>query len=152
MAIYTTTFDVPGDLEAIFEYLADFSNAASWDPGVPRATKLDDGPPKLGTRFDVAVSFLGTTSTLRYEITRHDPPHVLEFEARTGLMTSRDEISLVSTPKGVHVTYIARLELHGLLFAADPPLQFLFDRIASRARDGLVQALERISPRLAESA
>jgi hypothetical protein len=145
MAIYVTSFDVRGSADRIFDYVADFSNAASWDPGVPHAVKIGDHEPRLGTEFDIGVSFLGTVTTFRYEIARFDRPHIVEFEAQTRWMKSRDEISFLPLSDGVHVTYIARLELRPFLFAADPALQFAFDAIGDRARDGLKNALHQLA-------
>jgi hypothetical protein len=146
MAIYVTSFDVRGgSADRIFDYVADFSNAASWDPGVPHASKIGDDEPRLGTEFDIGVSVLGTATTFRYEITRFDRPNIVEFQAQTRWMKSRDEISFLPLSDGVHVTYIARLELSPLLLAADPALQFAFDAIGDRARDGLKNALQQLA-------
>ena len=43
MAHFVTTIGSPGSPEEVFEYLADFSSAAEWDPGVARAERLDEG-------------------------------------------------------------------------------------------------------------
>jgi hypothetical protein len=40
-----------------FGYLATFSNAAEWDPGVISAGQLDPGPVRPGTRFRLIVPF-----------------------------------------------------------------------------------------------
>jgi hypothetical protein len=145
MAIYVTSFDVAGPADEIFAYLADFSNAASWDPGVPHALKLGAGDPRLGTEFEIGVRFFGMTTSLRYEITRFDPSNIVEFQAETPWMKSRDEISFLPLTGGVHVIYIARLELRSFLFAADPALQLVFDVIGDRARDGLRTALRGLA-------
>ncbi len=141
MAVYVTSFDVEGDIQTAFDYLADFSNSEQWDPGVPRATKLGSGPPREGTTFEVDVSFLGTTTTMVYEIVRLERPNLIVLEASTSTLLSRDEISLIATPEGIHVTYNARLTLPTLLSPLDAGLQFVFNRIGDRARDGLIAGL-----------
>ena len=60
-------------------------------------------------------------------------------------MTSHDEIALLPMADGVHVTYIAKLSLRRFLFAAEPALQLAFDLIGDRARDGLQDALRKLS-------
>ena len=149
MAVYVTSFDTDGAVGATFDYLADFSNAADWDPGVANVTRLDTGKPRIGSRFDVEVSTLGTRQILRYEITRLERPFLITFEARTRILHSRDEIKLVPTSDGTHLTYNARLSLSPALRLADPALQLLFESIGSRARDGLAAALDIQVPALA---
>ena len=35
----------------VFDYMARFSNAAEWDPGVTEATEVDPGAPTLGSTY-----------------------------------------------------------------------------------------------------
>ena len=41
----------------VFDYVADFSNAAEWDPGIAEATKVTDGQVRMGSEFDVVALF-----------------------------------------------------------------------------------------------
>ena len=50
MARYIDAIDVPLGIEDAFDYLADFSRTAEWDPGVASASLLTGGPPRLGVR------------------------------------------------------------------------------------------------------
>jgi hypothetical protein len=59
MAHYHATVDSRRSARDTFEYLATFSNAAEWDPGVLAAEQLDPGPVRAGTRFRLVVPFLG---------------------------------------------------------------------------------------------
>lgn len=144
MALYMTSFDVAAAPEPAFDFLADFSNTRLWDPSVPQATRLDSGPIGLGSHFEVGVNFLGTTSSMTYEITRFDRPKILVLEATTPWLTSEDEIAFVETPRGLHVSYCARLTLAPLFRLGDPALQFLFEFSGDRSRDGLKEALANL--------
>jgi hypothetical protein len=42
-----------------FRYLATFSNAAEWDPGVLAGEQPDPGPVRAGSRFSLVVPSLG---------------------------------------------------------------------------------------------
>ena len=53
MARYVDAIDLPIPLEQAFDYLADFSRTAEWDPGVVEAERLTPGPPRRGSRFRV---------------------------------------------------------------------------------------------------
>jgi hypothetical protein len=50
VAHFRTFIDTPASVEAAFEYLADFSNAARWDPSVSRAKVLTPKPIGVGAR------------------------------------------------------------------------------------------------------
>jgi carbon monoxide dehydrogenase subunit G len=144
MALYLASFDVAGDLETAFDYIADFANAALWDPSVSRGVRLSEGDPRLGSRFEVDVSFLGATTTMTYEITRWERPHLVILESKTPFVDSCDEITLTASDGGVHVSYAARLTLSGVLKLADPGLQLLFNASGDQSRDGLAKALRNL--------
>lgn len=147
MALYVTSFDAPSGIEDAFDYLADFSNTARWDPSVSRAVRCNGGEVGPGSRFEVDVSFLGATTTMMYEITRWERPCLVVLEAKTPFVFSHDEISLVPSGAGVHVTYAARLTLTGILRIADPALQLAFDASGDRSRDGLIEGLRGLGGR-----
>ena len=49
MARYRGTVISTRPAEETFDYMADFANAAQWDPGTADAERLDDGPVGLGS-------------------------------------------------------------------------------------------------------
>ena len=50
-----------------FAYLATFSNAVDWDPGVLASEQLDPGPVAVGTRFRLVVPFAAGGSAVSYQ-------------------------------------------------------------------------------------
>ena len=73
MAHYAATISSRRPAPETFGYLATFSNAAHWDPGVLAGEQLDPGPVGVGTRFRLVVPFLGRRMTLVYKVTTHVP-------------------------------------------------------------------------------
>lgn len=144
MALYVASFDVKADAQSAFDYVADFSNASAWDPSVSRSVKLGGGGLEVGTHFELDVTFLGVETTMVYKVTRWEPPHLVVLECQTSMVHSRDEITIVPTADGVHVTYAARLTLPSLLFCADPALQYVFDSYGDSSRDGLIAGLSKV--------
>ncbi len=73
MAHYNATIDSRRSARDTLDYLADFSNAAEWDPGTLTAEQLDPGPVRAGTRFRLIVPFLagGSRSSTRSPCIRH---------------------------------------------------------------------------------
>ena len=141
MARYIDAIDIPTPIEDAFDYLADFSKTAEWDPGVCEAKRITRGVVRLGSRFRVSVSFLGRRIPLEYRITEFDRPSRLVLSGGDASLRSIDEITFVSRPGGTRVTYEARLELTGIRRLADPFLDLLFQRIGRLAVRGLRERL-----------
>jgi len=74
MAYCRATIGVPRPIDEVFEYLANFSNAAEWDPGVVSGRKLTRGPIGPGTEFEIVSRFMGRDVRLLYRATQVDPP------------------------------------------------------------------------------
>jgi hypothetical protein len=105
MARYVDAIDLPMSEEEAFDYLADFSRTAEWDPSVAEARRLTPGEVRLGSSFQVSVSFLGQRVPLEYRITEFERPSRLVLSGGDSSLRSLDEITFVSTPGGTRVTY-----------------------------------------------
>jgi uncharacterized protein YndB with AHSA1/START domain len=142
MARYAATVTSPGSPAEVFEYLADFSSTAEWDPGVSEARRLDADPLRAGARFNVMADFLGRPVPLEYRTVEIDPPRRVVLRAETRTVVSEDTITVRALPEsGSQVTYDARLGLRGALRFGDPVLGLLFRRIGDRAKAGLAATL-----------
>ena len=141
MARYVDAIDLPIGIEDAFDYLADFSRTAEWDPSVAEARRLTRGKVGLGSRFRVSVSLLGRRIPLEYRISEFERPSRLVLSGGDPSIRSVDEITFVSRPGGTRVTYEARLELVGIRRLADPLLDLLFQRIGRLAVRGLRERL-----------
>ena len=142
MARYRTTVESTKSPEEAFDYLAEFSNARDWDPGVVEAANLTGDPVGPGSRFRLVSRFLGRRVPLEYRITEFDRPARVVLAADETSVRSTDEIRFAATNGGSQVTYEADLRLKiplGRLM--DPLLAVAFRRIGARAAAGLRQAL-----------
>lgn len=124
-----------------FGYLADFSNAAHWDPGVLAAERLDSGPVGTGSRFRLVVPFLGRPTELIYEVTSYGPGHTVTLAAVSRLLQATDTIAVTGGPDACTVSYAAEVRLRGPLRVLDPLLRPGFQAVAARAVAGLTRAL-----------
>ena len=145
MAYYRTSFAVTLAADAAFAFLADFSNAADWDPGVAEARRLEDGPLAVGSEFELVADFFGRRLPLRYRVTQLDAPTRVVFEAENEGLHAVDAISLEKTETGTRVVWDANLSLKGLRYLADLPLHVAFQWIGGRAVQGLREALEALA-------
>lgn len=137
------TVDSPWEQEALFDYMADFTNAAEWDPGTVSARRLDDGPIGKGSRFELQVSFAGRESPFVYEITACDRPRRVVLRAETDAVVLHDTMSVASALDGSRLTYDAKLELKGWRRVLAPVMALAFKRVFANGRRGLEEAIGR---------
>jgi carbon monoxide dehydrogenase subunit G len=146
MARVLVTLDVPGRAEDVFDYLADFTNTAAWDPGVARAERLDAGPLGVGSRFRVDVALAaGATSTFTYRVAALERPFRFRLEGDNGLVGSDDDVTVTPAGDGVRVTYDARLSLPWWLGPADPLVSLGFSWSAKASVAGMRRALGELA-------
>jgi uncharacterized protein YndB with AHSA1/START domain len=143
MARFVDAIDLPLEIEVAFDYMADFSRTAEWDPGVAEARRLTPDPIGAGSRFEVIVAFAGRRIPFEYVISEFDRPHRIVLEAADSSLHSTDEITFTQSPSGTRMTYEARLELSGAAMLADPLLDVLLQRIGRLAVRGLRERLAR---------
>lgn len=144
MAIYAATITSARSAADTFDYLAAFSNAASWDPGVLDAEQADAGPVTLGTRFRLTVPFLGRRLTLVYRVIRLDPGREVVLRAAGRLLLATDRITVSEDGATAVVRYEAQVCLRGPLRLLDPLLDRGFRVVGDRAAAGLRSALAAV--------
>ena len=145
MARYQATVQSHRPAAETFAYLATFSNAAEWDPGVLAGEQLDAGPVRLGTRFRLVVPFLGLRMPLTYHVTSYQPGREVVLAAASSLLRASDRIAVTGGADGSAVSYQAEVRLRGPLRILDPLLRPGFSAVADRAAAGLARALSQDS-------
>ena len=130
-------------LQDAFDFIADFSNAAQWDPGVASAVRLDAGPIREGTRVRLGVRMAGRVAPMEYVVTTWQPPHRVVLSGQGSGVVAVDDIRFEATPTGTRIDYTADIRLRGLFRLAAPFAGGAFARIARDARDGMQRALDR---------
>jgi hypothetical protein len=141
MARYNATVESQRPATETFGYLAIFSNAAEWDPGVLAGEQLDAGPVRAGSRFRLVVPFLRARMSLTYQVISLVPDREVLLHAANGVLRSTDRIVVTGTPDGSTVSYDAEVRLRGPLRVLDPLLRPGFRIVAQRAAAGLASAL-----------
>ena len=136
--------------EATFSYLAMFSNARDWDPGVLDAERLDSGPVRVGSQFRLVVPFGLARLTLIYRvISLSQEDREIRLTARSALLQVTDHIA-VGPPGPVwgptFVDYRADVSLRGPVRLLEPVLRRGFTTVGERAAAGLAAALARPQP------
>jgi polyketide cyclase/dehydrase/lipid transport protein len=146
MAHYHATVESRSPATETFGYLATFSNAVEWDPGVHAGEQLDPGPARAGSRFRLVVPFLGVRMSLTYHVIRFVPDREVFLHAANGVLQSTDRIVVTGAADGSTVSYEAEVRLRGPLQVLDPALRPGFRAVAERAAAGLAHALSGRPP------
>ena len=141
MPSYRTTIDSTWDVARAYDFMSDFSNAQTWDPGVVSAARLDTGAVGPGSSFDLKVSFARRVMTLRYVVRSIEPRRRVVFVASTPRLESVDTLTFEEHDGGCRMTYDAALRLKGAGAVAHPILALAFQRVGDRARDSLRSVL-----------
>ena len=137
------TIIVPGDPEAVFDYVADFATTQEWGPGIESSRKTSDGPVGMGSEFELTAVFMGRKLRTTYRIVGYDRPNQVVVKGGTNQFTSTDTITVTPIDGRVQVGYRAVFELGGPLRLAEPFLRGTFAKLADKAVGGLEAKLSR---------
>jgi carbon monoxide dehydrogenase subunit G len=130
-------------MEAAFDYVADFANAQTWDPGTEwsRRTASEDGPVEAGATFELGVKMGGRVAPMTYRITEFERPTRVVLVGEGSGVTSIDDIRFQETGNATAVDYAADIQLGGLLRLVQPFLGGRFERIGKDAAAGMAATL-----------
>jgi carbon monoxide dehydrogenase subunit G len=115
------TFTVARPIEAVFDYLLDFTHTEAWDPGTVSTTRVSgDGGP--GTRYHNTSSFMGRTTELEYETITVERPRRLRFRGHNDSATATDDLRLTPAADGAatQIHYRADFEFGRLVSLVAP--------------------------------
>ena len=145
MPVITETVESTLHVDAAFDYVANFENIVEWDPGVTAVRKITDGPPAVGTEYDLDLSYGGSPLSMVYRITEWDPPRRVVLEGDGDRTFAVDRISFLPRAEGSSVEYQADIQMKGIYRVAEPFLGKLFRKIGDGAVEGLDRRLRELS-------
>lgn len=152
MATSFNRLTVPADAPTAFAFVADFTNAATWDPQAETVEKVTEGPIGEGTKFLLVTSnqaaswgALGRIFMLKmhlpYEIVAYDPPRSLTLKGRTSYLSYHEIVTFVPKGEGCEITWEAEARLHSFLWLGNPIFSMIYQKIADQATSGIAAAL-----------
>ena len=130
-------------LDEAFAFVADFANAAAWDPGVASSERLNPGPVEVGARYRLGIRMGGRVAPMDYVITVLDPLSRVVLTGAGSGVAAVDDLRFAATESGTRIDYVADIRLKGLLRLAAPFAGGAFARIARDGRDGMQRALDQ---------
>jgi hypothetical protein len=132
-------------IEQAFDYIADFSNSETWDPGVVAARRHGDGPLAVGRRFALDVKMGGRVVPMEYVIAELQRPDRVVLVGTGSGVDAVDDIRFERTDSGTLIDYTATIRLGGLLRLAQPFLGSVFARIGRDAAAGMQLTLATLA-------
>jgi hypothetical protein len=141
MASFTGTVTSAHPQDEVWSYLADLRLIREWDPSVADARLVSGEAGKVGSGYELDVTFLGRTVTLAYETVVSEPPHRVVFAAETDALSIVDEALILPLPAGTRATWSASLHLKGARRVLELPLRAAFARLGGKAEEGLRERL-----------
>jgi hypothetical protein len=146
VARITETLEVELPAHEVFDYIADFSTTAEWDPGIRSARRLDPEAAAvgLGSRFELRADLKVLTAPLVYEITTHEAPNRVVLRTRNLLVEGVDDVTVEAlTDTRSRVRWEAEFSFRGPGALLDPLLQPGFRWVGAKAVRGLTEVLQR---------
>ena len=138
---YRKEIEVARDPAEVFAYLADFSRASEWDPGILEARRLSEAPTAVGSRFEVIALFRGNRQRFEYVVTEFEDGRRIVLRGEGARAVSDDTITVEPRDGRTGVTYEADLRLKGVFRVAEPFLRRTFERLGDDALAGLESKL-----------
>ncbi|MEP6815321.1 MAG: SRPBCC family protein [Marmoricola sp.] len=130
------------DAASVFAYLLDFATAVEWDSGtVTCARTAGDGG--VGTTYRNVSRFLGSETTLDYQVESIDGDHRYVITGRNKTVTSRDTITVRPTAGGAEVHYRAEMTFHGFASILSPLLTPFLKKLGDDTADQLKRTLDQ---------
>jgi carbon monoxide dehydrogenase subunit G len=126
-----------------FAYVADFTTAAEWDPGIVSSKRVA-GDGGRGSSYEVVAEFRGKRLPFTYTVTELEPGRRIVLDGRGEKARSVDTILVEGLADGgSRITYEAEFTLNGVFRLATPFLGGTFREMGAKALAGLKAALDR---------
>lgn len=140
------TFTVSRSIEDVFDFLSDFENTNSWDPGTLETTRTD-GDGGLGTTYANRSEFMGRETELTYETIGFDRPTFFSARGRNKTATATDTMTFTRDGDRTQIHYRADFEFHGIVkYVAPLVVKGKLDGLADETIEQIRRTLESSQP------
>ena len=139
----TRTFTTTAPPEVVFDYLADFTNAAEWDPGTVTCERTHGGG-EVGTIYSNVSSFLGREAQITYSTVELDRPTRIHFTGHNEQFEGHDVLGIRAHGEGSEVTYNAEFSFSGAARLAAPAVAAYLPFLARKTVDQMRGCLDRL--------
>jgi carbon monoxide dehydrogenase subunit G len=106
-------------MDDVFAYLSDPQKHAEWVGPVVSDSNQSEGATHEGTTFHEDGKLLGRRVGSNWTVTKYDPPHAYEQEAKIGKAHMRVAFTLTAEGEGTRIDQVTEGETGGLFRLAD---------------------------------
>ena len=130
--------------EEVFEYLQEVENNTRWLSGMRSSRWTSPPPVRVGSTYEQVSQFLGREIHTSFEVTKHQPGHLVTIESREGSSFPITVTRMVrpNADGGTHVTEIVDGDARGFYSVASPLLKRIVERTIKRDYGKLKRLLE----------
>ncbi len=114
------SIDIQRPVEAVFAYVADPRNDPQWQGAIKEVRLTPDGPPRVGTKVKLVVSFLGVRLEPTNEITAWEPNRSFSYMGRAAPSTAEATYRFEAVGTGTRLSATLQVEPGGLFQVAEP--------------------------------
>lgn len=148
MPILTERIETRLPIDETFAFIADFANAAAWDPGTATSSRVGAGPVGVGARYELGVRMGGSVKPMTYVITHFDAPNRVVLKGDGSGVDARDDIRFEATPRGgTSITYTADIRMAGIRRLIEPFIGGIVRKLVTDAKVGMERTLEERAAR-----
>ena len=138
------TITVPRPVDAVFDYLSDFTSTNDWDPGTVE-TRRTAGDGGVGTTYHNVSEFLGRKTEVTYTTVEREEGRRLHFRGHNEMFTGNDRISVSASGAGSEVGYDADFSFHGAAQVAIPLVAAYLPLLANKTMKQLGSTLDALT-------
>lgn len=129
-------------VEQVFKYVMNFSQLYEWDDNIIEGHRIDLGEIKVGSKFNLLYSILGTLQNLEYTLVSFNENQSLEFRCITPSFNAIDKIIFLKLDNNkTSITYSVNISVKNKI--QDLVLKSIMNRIANRVIFRLKEVLEK---------
>ena len=138
-----TKVDISRPVADVFAFVADQTNAPTWQDGLHEVRRLTEGPLGIGTEHEFVRRFAGREVATRNRSVSYEEGRFVEFEIPKGWLTGRASYLTEPSPSGTVLTSRMQFRAHGPAALLEPVLTRLLARDSRRDEARLKRLLEQ---------
>jgi ligand-binding SRPBCC domain-containing protein len=137
------TITVQQPLEAVWDFMVDFTTTEQWDPPTV-STTLVSGDGGVGTVYRNVSKLLGHETEIEYTVAAVEPMTRFQLRGRTTAMELLDTMTFEQAGDAVSVTYRAEFHPQGAAHLIEPLLPPALKKIGDDAERSMRESLEAL--------
>lgn len=142
MFVVVAEVQIERPVAEVFEFVADMTNAPTWQSGLHLVQRIPPGPVRVGSEHVFERRFAGRMLTSRNRITELRPPTRMAFEIPEGWLSGRAAYEVTPTTGGSRVSCRMEFRASGLGHLLEPLLARVLSHDSRRSDQRLKALLE----------